>query len=83
MKNAEVFRLRSFVDSLGEDELLRVKEATDFVDIAKIVDGNPKAVMLESVGPERSQLAANVVGSRARLGQGIRRSSGPGSLSGF
>jgi UbiD family decarboxylase len=67
MTNAETFRLRTFIDSLGDDEVHRVAEDMDLVDIAKIVDGTPKAVMFESVGRERSKLAANVAGSRARL----------------
>src|SRR5690349_10167096 len=67
MTDAETFRLRTFIDSLGDDEVHRVAENTDLVDIARIVDGTSKAVMFESVGREHSKLAANVAGSRARL----------------
>lgn len=66
---ADTFRLKTFVDGLDADELLRVQAPTDLVDVAKIVDGTPRAVLFESVGPERGTLAANVAGSRRRLAQ--------------
>jgi hypothetical protein len=60
------FRLRRFVESLG-DELETVNAPTDLADVAAILEGNPKAVLFRSVGPERAELAGNVAGSRARI----------------
>lgn len=66
------FRLRSFVErlvSLGEVDI--VDDNVDLVDVAARLDGNPKAVLFRSVGPEKSHLVGNVVGSRARLAAGF------------
>jgi 2,5-furandicarboxylate decarboxylase 1 len=66
--DTERFRLRSFVDSLAGTEELEVHDAPiDLVDVAAVVDGNPKAVLFRNVGPERAELVANVTASRARL----------------
>lgn len=67
MTDVETFRLRTFIDTLDDDELHRVAHPTDLIDVAKVVDGTSKAVMFESVGADRNKLAANVAGSRARL----------------
>src|SRR5262245_65124752 len=62
----ERFRLRRFVEGLA-DELETVHEATDLADVARILEGNAKAVLLRAVGPERQELVGNVTGSRARI----------------
>src|SRR5436190_2549822 len=64
--DCERFRLRSFVESLGE-ELEIVPGPTDLADVAAKLEGNPKAVLFRSLGPERAELAGNVCGSRARI----------------
>jgi UbiD family decarboxylase len=66
MPDCEQFRVRRFVESLG-DELVTVHEAIDLADIAAVLEGNPAAVLFRAVGPERQELAGNVTGSRVRL----------------
>jgi 2,5-furandicarboxylate decarboxylase 1 len=62
------FRLRRFLEGLSDlGEIETHDEPLDLADIAPILDGNPNAVMFRAVGPERHELAANVVGSRSRL----------------
>ncbi len=61
------FRLRRFVESLADDELATVSAPTELADVAAILEGNPKAVLLRAVGPERQELVGNVTGSRARI----------------
>jgi 2,5-furandicarboxylate decarboxylase 1 len=63
----DLFRLKTFIDGLDAADVLRVQVPTDLADVAKVVDGTPKAVLFEATGLERSKLAANVAGSRARL----------------
>jgi UbiD family decarboxylase len=66
--DTERFRLRSFIESLvGTDELQVHDAPIDLVDVAAVVDGNPKAVLFRNVGPEGAELVASVTGSRARL----------------
>ena len=58
------FRLRRFVESLPQDdELQTVSEAVDLADVAAMLEGNPKAVLLRAVGPEHQELVGNVTGS--------------------
>src|SRR5262249_23051161 len=61
------FRLRRFVESLGPDELETRPEATDLADVADALEGNGRAVLFRSAGPERHELVGNVNGSRSRL----------------
>jgi 2,5-furandicarboxylate decarboxylase 1 len=60
------FRLRRFVNELAANELERRDEPVDLADIAKILDGNPRAVLL-AAGPERQELVGNVMASKAHL----------------
>ena len=60
------FRLRRFVETLGDD-LEIVSKATELADVARLLEGNPKAVLFRAVGPERRELVGNVAGSRARI----------------
>jgi 2,5-furandicarboxylate decarboxylase 1 len=62
----ERFRLRRFVESLG-DELETVEAGTDLADVAAILAGNARAVMFRSVGRECQELVGNVTASRARV----------------
>jgi UbiD family decarboxylase len=62
----ERFRLRRFVEGLGED-LETVHAATDLADVAAKLEGNPKAVLFRAVGAERQELVGNVTASRARI----------------
>jgi 2,5-furandicarboxylate decarboxylase 1 len=66
--DTERFRLRSFIESLAGTSELQIHDAPiDLVDIAAVVDGNPKAVLFRHAGPEGAELVASVTGSRARL----------------
>lgn len=63
----ERFRLRSFIESLPAGELDRIAPPVDLADIAAALEGNPRAVLFDSVGAEGALLAGNVCASRARL----------------
>ena len=64
----EAFRLRRFLHLLErESELDVVAEPLDLIDIAARIDGNPKAVLFKSAGPEQAELVGNVAGGRRRL----------------
>jgi len=67
--DTEKFRLRPFVERLVQQGECVVHDAPiDLIDVAAVLDGNPKAVWFRNVGPERTELVGNVMGARARLG---------------
>src|SRR4030088_2338084 len=67
--DTEKFRLRSFVERLVQQgECVVHDQPIDLIDIAAVLDGNPKAVWFRNVGPERTELVGNVMGARERLG---------------
>jgi 2,5-furandicarboxylate decarboxylase 1 len=62
-------RLRSFLDRLLEADEAEVRETPlDLIDLAAALYGSKKALLFKAVGPERAEVAGNVVGSRDRLG---------------
>ena len=62
------FRLSRLVDRLIEaDEVDIVADPVPLAGVAERLDGNPRAVLFRSVGPEGAALIGNVMGSRARL----------------
>jgi 2,5-furandicarboxylate decarboxylase 1 len=66
--DTERFRLRRFVErlvQLGECEMH--DKPIDLVDVATVLDGNPRATWFKAVGPEKAELIGNVMGSRKRL----------------
>jgi 2,5-furandicarboxylate decarboxylase 1 len=66
--DTERFRLRRFVDRLvqmGECEVH--DKPIDLIDVAGVLDGNPRAVLFTAAGPEKAALTGNVMGSRRRL----------------
>jgi UbiD family decarboxylase len=66
--DTERFRLRRFIErlvQLGECELH--DQPTDLVDVASVLDGNPRATWFKAAGPEKAELIGNVMGSRKRL----------------
>jgi UbiD family decarboxylase len=66
--DTEKFRLRSFVERLVQQGHCVVHDAPiDLIDVAAVLDGNPKAVWFRNVGPERTELIGNVMGARERL----------------
>ena len=66
--DTETFRLRRFVEELVETgDCERRDMPLDLIDLGGALDCNAKAVWFRAVGPERAQLAGNVMGSRRRL----------------
>ena len=66
--DTERFRLRRFVErlvQLGECEIH--DKPIDLIDVAAVLDGNPRATWFKAVGPEKAELIGNVMGSRKRL----------------
>src|SRR5580704_4558820 len=72
--DCERFRLRGFVESLPADEIETRNAPIDLADVAAALEDNPRAVLLEAVGPERHAVVGNVTGSRARIARafGVR-----------
>src|SRR6266849_9668313 len=68
MADTERFRLRRFVEKLVQMGECEVRDQpTDLVDVAAVLDGNPRATLFRAVGRERAELVGNVMGSRRRL----------------
>src|SRR5262245_41558139 len=66
--DTERFRLRRFVERLVELGECEVHDKPiDLVDVAAVLDGNPRAVHFTAVGPEKAELTGNVMGARRRL----------------
>ena len=66
--DTERFRLRRFVErlvQLGECDIH--DKPIDLVDVAAVLEGNPRAVWFKAVGPEKAELIGNVMASRKRL----------------
>jgi 2,5-furandicarboxylate decarboxylase 1 len=62
------FRLRRYVESLaGLGELDTHNEPVDLAGIADVMEGNQKAVLFRSAGPEKAELVGNVMGGRNRI----------------
>src|SRR3954447_20956122 len=70
--DTEKFRLRSFAERLVQQGECIVHDAPiDLIDIAPMLDGNPKAVWFRAAGAERSELIGNVMGAKSRLGMAL------------
>ncbi|MFZ6645883.1 UbiD family decarboxylase [Undibacterium sp. TJN25] len=71
LPDLERFELRRFAATLGEDEFVSQAERVELADVARILEGNPKAVLLELPGDTDSAnptaLCGNLAGSRSRL----------------
>src|SRR5262252_10263139 len=66
--DTEKFRLRHFVEKLVQQGQCTVHdEPIDLIDVAALLDCNPNAVWFRSVGPEKTELVGNVMGTRRRL----------------
>jgi 2,5-furandicarboxylate decarboxylase 1 len=64
----ERFRLRTFVETLRQQgDLDVIDQNIDLIDLASHLDGNQKAVLFTSAGPEKAELVGNVMGRRDRL----------------
>ena len=68
----EQFRLRRFVSLLEKENEREVRtDPIDLIDLARNLDGNPKAVLFTQVGPEKTELVGNVLSGRRRLALGF------------
>src|SRR5215471_14139513 len=70
--DTERFRLRRFVEKLvqlGECEIH--DKPIDMVDVASVLDGNTRATLFKSAGPDKQELVGNVMGSRKRLAMAL------------
>jgi len=68
----ERFRLRAFAQQLVEAGECLVHDAPiDLIDVAAVLDGEPRAVWFRSVGPEKTELIGNVMGARSRLAMAL------------
>jgi UbiD family decarboxylase len=66
--DTERFRLRRFVERLVQlGECDTHAKPIDLVDVAGVLDGNPRATLFTAAGPEKAELVGNVMGSRRRL----------------
>src|SRR5437016_4422421 len=63
----DTYRLRTFVDALGEAELERRSGTTKLAAIAAALEANPKAVLFEAAGAGGHPLVGNALASRARF----------------
>jgi 2,5-furandicarboxylate decarboxylase 1 len=64
----ERFRLRRFVDQLVERGECEIHDSpVDLIDVAAVLDGNPRATLFKAAGPEKAELIGNVMGTRRRL----------------
>src|SRR5579863_1505446 len=61
------FRLRGFLEGLGADELEIREDPIDLADVAAVLEGNARAVLMRKAGPEQAELVGNVTASRTRL----------------
>ena len=70
--DTERFRLRNFVDTLVEAGECEVYDKPiDLIDVASVIDGNPRAVLFKAAGPEKAELVGNVMASRRRLARAL------------
>src|SRR5262245_28926922 len=62
------FRLRRLIETLVQQgECETHDKPIDLIDVAAVLDGNPKAVWFRNVRPDGAELVGNVMGSRERL----------------
>jgi 2,5-furandicarboxylate decarboxylase 1 len=70
--DTERFRLRNLVERLVDSGECEVHDKPiDLIDIAAVLDGNPRAVLFKAAGPEKAELVGNVMGSRKRLANAL------------
>jgi len=61
------FRLRTYLEELGDDELQIIDTPTKLSDVAKLLHGNRRAVWFKKPGDSELTLVGNVAASRSRL----------------
>lgn len=62
----DAFSLRRFLASLPAGELIEHGEPVALTGVAAILERTAPAVLFRSVGPERAELAGNVMSNRSR-----------------
>src|SRR5947207_14601394 len=67
--DCERYRLRSFVERLDETELVRQRGRSKLSEVARALEGNPKAVLFEEAGAGGFPLVGNALASRTRVAQ--------------
>ncbi|WP_420225030.1 hypothetical protein [Pigmentiphaga litoralis] len=65
----ERFRLKRFLESLGDDELDHRADPIPLTEIAAVLEGNPRAVWFDAPGGETTSLCGSVVAGRNRIAQ--------------
>src|SRR5262249_24133960 len=63
----DTYRLRTFVEALGEAESERRPGITKLAAVAGALEANPKAVLFEAAGAGGHPLVGNVLASRSRF----------------
>jgi 2,5-furandicarboxylate decarboxylase 1 len=63
------YRLRTFVEALGDKELERRPGASKLSEVAAALEANPRAVLFDAAGREGLALVGNALASRARFAQ--------------
>jgi 2,5-furandicarboxylate decarboxylase 1 len=71
----ERFDLRRFIAELGDDEVDRIAADVALGDIAALMEGNGRVVVVERPSGEAVPLAGNVAGSRKRLAKAFGTSA--------
>src|SRR5438094_10620305 len=61
------YRLRAFVESLGDTEREQRDGASKLVDVARALEANPKAVVFDHAGSGGYALVGNALASRSRF----------------
>ena len=75
--DTERFRLRRFVErlvQLGECDIH--DKPIDLVDVAAVLEGNPRATWFKAVGPEKAELIGNVMAFAQAACAGARHRRG-------
>jgi 3-polyprenyl-4-hydroxybenzoate decarboxylase len=67
----DTYRLRTFVEALGETELERRSDTTKLSAVAGALEANPKAVLFNAAGAGSHPLVGNALASRSRFAKGF------------
>ena len=66
--NLDEFRLRNFLDKLDRHgELLYNDDPVELIDIARLLESDPRAICFRNIGARGEQLVGNVMATRKRL----------------
>jgi 2,5-furandicarboxylate decarboxylase 1 len=66
--NLDKFRLRNFLDTLERHgELLYNDDRVELIDVARLLESDPRAICFRNIGARGEQLVGNVMATRKRL----------------